>query len=142
MANGKFDPAREGFLSAEIDWDTAVIKAALVRGYTFNPAHKFVSQVTGAGGVIAATSGALTGKTVTGGAADAADVVWTAPASSAQPHGVLVFQASGPAGGADVAAGSQRVICWFDTGTNIPITLNGGDIGMQWDNGANRIFKI
>src|ERR1041384_5819836 len=72
MANALFDPGREGFLAGEIDWDTAVIKMALVRGYTFSAAHKFVSDVTGAGGTLVVTSGAFGARTVPPGAAGAA----------------------------------------------------------------------
>jgi hypothetical protein len=142
VANALFDPGREGFLDGTIDWDTAVIKAALVRSYTFSAAHKFVSEVTGAGGTLAATSSALTSKTVTSGVADAADVTWTAVASNANGHSILIFQASAVTGGADVAATAQRLIAYIDTGTNLPVTPNGGDITASWDNGANRIFKL
>lgn len=142
MVNSLFGPGREGFLAGEIDWDTAVIKIALVRGYTFSAAHKFVSDVTTASGVLHVTSAALASKTVTNGTADAADVVFTAVASNASAHSVLVFQSSAVTGGADVAATAQRVIAWFDTGTNLPVTPNGGDITVAWDSGANRIFTL
>lgn len=114
MSNKLFDPGREGFLDGTIDWDTAVIKAALVRSYTFNAAHKFVSDVTGAGGSLVATSGALASKTVTDGVADAADVTFTSVAAGAAITGILIFQSSAVTGGADVAAGSQRVIAFLD----------------------------
>lgn len=142
MSNQLFDSGREGFLDGTIDWDTAVIKVALVRGYTFSAAHKFVSDVTTASGVLAATSGALASKTVTGGVADAADITFTAVASNAGNHSLLIFQASAVTGGADVAATAQRVIGWIDTGTNLPIVPNGGDVTIAWDNGANKIFKL
>ena len=140
MANTVYTPAREGHLAGEIDWDTATIKAALVRGYTVAASHKFVSDVTSAGGTLAATSAALTAKTVTGGTADAADVTFTAPAANASGHGVLVFQSSAVTGGADVAATAQRVICYLDTGTNLPITTNGGDVTVAWN--ASGIYTI
>lgn len=142
MANALFDPAREGFLAGEIDWDTAVIKVALVRGYTFSASHKFVSDITGASGVLHATSGALTSKTVTAGTADAADVTLTSVASNASNHSLLVFQASAVGGGADVAASAQRVIAWIDTGTLLPISPNGGNIVVTWDNNTNKIFTL
>lgn len=145
MANALYDLGREGFLAGEIDWDTAVIKAALVRGYTPNLAtHKFVSDVTGAGGTLVATSSALTSKTVAAGVADAADITFTAVASGAAIPYLLVFQSSAVTGGADVAATAQRVIALIDssTGVALPITPNGGDITVQWDNGSNRIFKL
>jgi hypothetical protein len=144
MANALFDPGREGFLDATIDWDTAVIKLSLVRGYTFSAAHKFVSDVTGASGVLATggTSGAFASKTVTNGIADAADVTLTAVTANASNHSILIYQASAVGGGGDVAATAQRLIAWIDTGTNLPVVPNGGDITVAWDNGANKIFKL
>jgi hypothetical protein len=142
MANALFDPGREGFLDGSIDWDTATIKVALVRGYTFSAAHKFVSDVTGAGGTLVATSGALASKTVTAGVADAADVTFTAVPTGAAIPALVVFQSSAVTGGADVAATAQRVIAYIDTATGLPVTPNGGDITVAWDNAANRIFKL
>jgi len=142
MANALFDPGREGFLAGEIDWDTAVIKAALVRAYTFSAAHKFVSDVTGASGVLHVTSSAFASKTVTNGVADAADLAYLAVASNASNHSLLVFQSSAVGGGSDVAATAQRLIAWIDTGTNFPIVPNGGDVNIAWDNGSNKIFKL
>jgi hypothetical protein len=142
MANALFNPGREGFLDGTIDWDTAVIKIALVRGYTYSAAHKFVSDVTGASGTLHVTSSALASKTVTDGVADAADVAFTAVTANAGNHSVLIFQASAVTGGADVAASAQRLIGWVDTGTNFPIVPNGGDVTIAWDNGANKIFKL
>lgn len=142
MANALFDAGREGFLDGTIDWDTAVIKVALVRGYSFSAAHKWVSDITTASGVLAATSAALTSKTVTAGVADAADITFSAVASNAGNHSLLIFQASAVTGGADVAAGAQRVIGWIDTATNLPAVPNGGDITVAWDSGSNKIFKL
>jgi hypothetical protein len=143
MTNALFDPGREGFLDGTIRWDgTAVIKVALVRAYTFSAAHKFVSDVTTASGVLHVTSSALASQTATSGVADAADKTYTAVTSNASNHSLLIFQASAVTGGADVAATAQRLIAWIDTGTNLPIVPNGGDVTVAWDNGANKIFKL
>ena len=142
MASALYDPGREGFLAGEIDWDTAVIKCALVRGYTFSAAHKFVSDVTGAGGTLVATSAALASKTVTSGVADAADVTFTAVAAGAAIPAIVIFQSSAVTGGADVAATAQRLICYIDTATGLPVTPNGQNITLAFDNGVNRIFKL
>jgi hypothetical protein len=142
MANAVFNPAKEGFLDGTIDLDTAVIKAVLVRSYTYAASHKFVSDVTGAGGVLAGTPQTLGTKSVTNGVFDAADVTFTAVAANASGHSVLVYQASAVGGGADVAATAQRVIGYYDTGTLLPVTPNGGDITVAWDNGANKIFAL
>ena len=141
MANAVFPKAKEGFLDGSIDLDTAVIKVALVRGYTYNSAHDFVSDVT-ATGTLHATSAALTSIDVTDGVFDAADVTFTTPATDSNDHSLLIFQSSAVGGGSDVAASSQRVIAWIDSGTGIPIKPAGGDITVVWDNGANKIFSL
>lgn len=141
MANAIYSTAAEGFIAGEIDADTAVIKAAFVRGYTFSASHKFVSDVTGAGGTINGTSAALASKTVTLGVFDAADTSATTTASAVD-HGILLFQSSAVTGGADVAASAQRVIAWFDTGTGLPIQPGTGSTPITWDNGTNKILKI
>ena len=142
MANAVFNPAKEGFLDGTIDLDTATIKAVLVRSYTFAASHKFVSDVTTAGGVLHGTPQTLGTKTVTNGVFDAADVVFTGVAANASGHSVLIYQSSANTGGADVAATAQRVIGYYDTGTLLPVTPNGGDITVAWDNGANKILAL
>lgn len=141
MTNAAFDPAKEGFITGEIDLDTAVIKAAYVRGYTFSASHKFVSDVTGAGGTINGTSAALASKTITSGVFDAADTTVTTTASAVD-HGILLFQSSAVGGGADVAASAQRVIAWFDTGTGLPIQPGTGSTPITWDNTTNKILRV
>lgn len=141
MANALFDPGREGFLAGEIDWNTATIKVALLRGYTFSASHKFVSDITGAGGSLVA-SATLTTPTVTSGVADGDDLTYSTVASGAAIPALLVYQSSAVTGGADVAATAQRVIAYIDSGTGLPVTPNGGDIGITWDNTTNKIFKL
>lgn len=145
MANSLYTLAKEGLLAGEIDLKTAVLKTALVRGYTPNlTTHKFVSDVTGAGGTLVATSAAMTAVTITNGVFDAADITFTAVTAGAAIPYVLVFQSSAVTGGADVATSAQRVICLMDTSTGItlPVTPNGGDIVITWDAGANKIFAL
>jgi hypothetical protein len=143
-ANSLYDFGRQGFLEGTIDWDTAVIKVALVDSadYTVNLAtHQFFSSVNAVAAAIEETSAALANKTVTAGVADADDIVFTAAAGD--PCEALVFyQSSAVTGGADVAAGSQRVIGYMDTATGLPVTLNGGNVNVTFDSGSNRIFKL
>ncbi|WP_431881570.1 hypothetical protein [Micromonospora chalcea] len=141
MANGYFTPFTEGILDGSIDLDTATVKVALVRGYTFTATHRHVSDVTSGGGTINGTSAALTGKTVTGGVFDADDTTISATASAAD-HGLLVFQSSAAGGGADVAASSQRLIAWFDTGTGLPIQPGTGTVTITWPAANPKILKV
>ncbi len=135
MGNALFDKAREGFLAGEINWNTDAIKAVLIDAadYTVNLAtHQFLSDIPAAARV--ATSGALSGKTVAAGVADAGD--FTFPAVSGDPAEALVlYQDTG-------TAGTSRLIAYIDTATGLPVTPNGGDINVAWDDGANKIFKL
>lgn len=140
MANALYPKAKEGFATGNIDWDTATIKVSLVRGYTYDSTDEFVSDVT-ATGTIASTQ-TLGTKTATNGTCDAADVTFTAVASDANNHSLLVYQSSAASGGADVAATAQRVIAWYDTGTNLPVVPNGGDVTVAWSSGANKMFTL
>lgn len=148
MSNALYDPGREGFLAGEIDFDTAVFKWILVRltaggAPVFTASQKFVSDLT-ATHTIAATSAALSGKTVTNGVADASDFApaFSSVAANANNHVLVLIQSSAVTGGADVAATAQRLVGWYDTGTNLPIVPNGGDVNITHDNGANKIFKL
>jgi hypothetical protein len=142
VANALFDPGREGFLDGSVDWDTAVMKAALVRSYTFSAAHKFVSDVTGAGGTLVQTSSALASKTVTAGVADADDVTFSLVTAGAAIPALIIFQSSAVTGGADVASSAQRLVAFIDTATGLPVTPTGVDIVVGWSSGGNRIFKL
>lgn len=141
MANAHFTSAAEAMLSGAIDFDTAVIKCAFVRGYTFSAAHVFMSDVTGAGGTLNGTSAALAGKSVTGGVFDADNTVVPTTASGSD-HVLILFQASAVTGGADVAASAQRLIYHFDTGSGLPVQPGTGDTPVTWSDGASKILKV
>lgn len=135
MANALYDQARESFLGQNptLDWDTDTIKVALLSaGYTPNLAtHQYVSDL---GANIVARSSALTGKTVAAGVADANDVTFNA-VSGAQVTRIVIYKDTG-------SDATSPLICLIDTGTGLPVTPNGGDITITWDNGANKIFKL
>jgi hypothetical protein len=141
VTNAVYPKALEGLISGLIDLDTAVIKAALVRGYTYSSSHTFMSDVTGAGGTVNAASAALGSVTVSLGVFDAADTTITTTANATN-HVLIIYQASAVTGGADVASSSQRVIAYFDTGTGLPIQPGTGDVTVTFDNGTNKIFKL
>ncbi|MEU1761676.1 hypothetical protein [Micromonospora sp. NPDC005652] len=139
--SGYFTAYAEGIQDGSINQVTGVIKVALVRSYTFSASHKFVSDVTSAGGVVNGTPATLANRTVTGGVFDSDDPVIAATASTAD-HGLLLYQASAPTGGADVAATAQRLIGWFDTGTGLPIKPGTGNVTVAWPNTNPRILKV
>ena len=81
-----------------------------------------------------ATSGNLASKTVAAGVADAANVTFSAVTGD-EAESIDIYQDSG-------VEATSRLIANIDSATNLPVTPNGGDITVQWDDGANKIFKL
>jgi hypothetical protein len=144
VTNNLYNKAREGFVTGEIVWKStggSVIKASLVRGYTYSSTHKFVSEVLGAGGTIIATE-TLGSLTNTDGVLDAANAVFEGvPAGAPIPH-CVIYQASAVTGGADVPTSQQRLIVCMDKGSGLPILPNGQDVTGDWSPGADRIARF
>lgn len=135
MANALYDKGREGFLDGSIDWDTDDIRVILIDtdDYTVNLAtHDNLDDIPAAARV--ATSGSLTGKSVTNGVADADDVVFSS-VSGDQCEALVIYKHTG-------SETTSRLIGYIDSATGLPVTPNGGDITVQWDNGSNKIFKL
>lgn len=141
MANAAYTAFKEGILGADFDLTVAGIQCMLVRTYSFNAAHVFVSDVTGAGGVINGTSANLTTPTITGGVFDADDTS-IATTASASNHVLVLFQATAVTGGGPVAPTAQRLIAFYDTGTGLPIQPGTGSITVAWSNGSARILAV
>lgn len=140
MANAAYTAFKQGLLNAEYDLNSAAVKVALVRDYTFNADHATVADVLAAGGVINGTSAALTGPSLTGGVFDADDTTIPTTADTAD-HTLLLFQASAVGGGADVAQNAQKLIAHFDTGAGLPVVPGTGTLTIAWPNTTNRILK-
>lgn len=134
MANKVYPSAKDGFLTGDISWTTNTIKAVLVDTgqYTYSDSHANLSDIPS--GARVATSSALTGKTVVSNVADAADVTLAA-VSGPTVEAVVVYKDTG-------TASTSRLIAFLDAGTGLPVTPNGGDITVAWDNGANKIFRL
>ena len=135
MANTLYDHGREGFLDGSIDWDTDDIRAILIdtNDYTVDlDAHDNLDDIPA--GARVAVSGALTGKTVTDGVADANDVTWSAVTGD-QSEAIVLYKHTG-------TESTSRLIAYIDSATGLPVTPNGGDIEIQWDAGADKIFKL
>lgn len=135
MANTLYDSARQGFLEAQINWLTDTMKVYLVDAGTYTPnvqAHQFLADI----GVSARIAGpvTLTSKTTTGGAADAADCTFTS-VSGASIEMIVIYKDTG-------TEATSPLIALIDTATGLPITPNGGDIIVTWDNGVNKIFRV
>ena len=135
MANALYDLGREAFLDGDISWGTDTIKVILVDTGTYTvdlAAHDHLDDIPA--GARVATSDALASKTVASGVADAADITLST-VSGNTVEAVVIYQDTG-------VESTSKLIAYIDTATNLPVTPNGGDITIQWDNGANKIFKL
>lgn len=134
MANALYAKGKERLLSAAINMDTATIRAALVaNAYTQNlTTHEFYTSISAH---VVGTPQTLANTTVTNGVFDADDVTFTAVAPGSTCKGVVLYQDTG-------VEGTSPLIAFIDVITGFPLATNGGDILIQWDNGAFKIFSL
>jgi len=142
MGNSLYGKGREAFLSGDISWDGDNIKCLLVNtsggGTTYAVAidsDQFHSDIPSA--AIVATSSNLTNKTVTLGVADADNVTFpSVPAGAySEIEAIIIYKDTG-------SSATSPLIAYIDEATGLPVLPNGGDIVVQWDNGANKIYKL
>lgn len=135
MANALYDYGRQLFLTGGLNWLTDDIKVVLVdtNDYTVDlSAHQFLSSIPGAARV--ATSENLTGKTASGGVADADNVTFFTVTGDVC-EALVIYKDTGN-------AGTSPLIAYIDTSTGLPITPNGADIIVNWSNSSSKIYRL
>ncbi len=135
MANTLFDKGRQRFLEAQINWLSDTLKVLLVDTGNYSPnftSHEFFADVAVSARVT--TPVTLVGKATDGGAADASDVTFPS-VSGPTIEAIIIYKDTG-------TEATSPLIAYIDTATGLPITPNGGDIIVTWDNGPNKIFKL
>lgn len=135
MANALYGLGRQAFLDGDIDFSLDVIQAMLVDTglYTLSiDVDNALDDIPAAARV--GTRQTLSTKTSILGVADAADVTFPA-ISGATVEAIVVLQSG-------TTEALSRLIAFIDVATGLPVTPSGGDIIVQWDNGANKIFKL
>lgn len=135
MANTLFEKARQRFLEAQINWMNDTIKCILVDTGAYTPQtaiHEHLADIP----LVARIAGpvTLTAKATTGGAADAADCTFTS-VSGPSIEAIVIYSDTG-------TEATSPLLAYIDTATGLPITPNGGDIIVTWDNGTNKIFRV
>lgn len=137
MANRLYDPFVNSYMTQganQVDLETDTIKAVCVDAadYTIDTVnHDFLDDIPVSARVATAT---LTGKTVTGRVFDAADTTFTGVTGDEFEY-VILYKDTG-------VESTSRLIAVFDTATGLALTPSGSDVIAQWDNGANKIFKL
>ena len=135
MANTLYDSARQRFLEAQINWMTDTVKVILVDTGAYTPQtsiHQYLADIPISARIAGPVT--LTSKATTGGAADAADCTFTS-VSGTSIEAIVIYIDTG-------TEATSPLIAYIDTATGLPITPNGGDIIVTWDNGTNKIFKV
>ena len=135
MANALFDFYREQCLVATVDLDDSIV-LVFVDHADDTPVvatDDFLDDILAAARV--ATSGAFASKTFTAGVFDAADITLSS-VSGDQFESIVIYDDT-PA-----TEATKDLIAFIDTATGLPFTPSGGDITVQWDAGADRIFKL
>lgn len=139
MANTLYDKGRQRFLSANINWlEETNISAYLIDTASYTPnfaTHEFLSDVTEIARIKGPVQLTLLSRAAsTGGAADAENITFTS-VTGPSIEAIIIYAHR-------TAENDSPLIAYIDTATGLPITPNGGDIIVTWDNGANKIFKL
>ncbi|WP_111809496.1 hypothetical protein [Aeromonas allosaccharophila] len=133
MANALYDKGREKFLTGAINASADTLKCALLKS-TYAPTLASDEFYSGISAHVVGTPQTLTSKTVAAGVLDAADVTFTA-VPTANVNYCAIYKDTG-------TAATSPLIALFDTAAGLPVSTNGGDIIIAWDNGPNKIFKL
>ena len=134
MANAWYRKGAEKVLLAQVDFDTDTIKARLVKNtYAQNlSTDEFISSVTA---ITGSTDQTLSNTSVTDGVFDADDITFTAVPAGETSEGVVIYKDTG-------VAGTSPLLMYIDTITGFPLATNGGNVVIQWDNGAYKIVSL
>ena len=135
MANALYDKGREGYLNGNLNWLTDDVRAILVDTALYTPnlvLDQFLISIPV--GARVSLSGSLTTKTATNGVADADDVSFVAVVG-ATVEAIVLYQYTG-------VDATSRLIAYIDSATGLPFLPSGGNVAIQWDNGANKIFRL
>ena len=134
MANALYSKGKEKILSAAVNFVTDTIKVMLVKNtYPQNLASdEFLSSVEA---YRLNTDQTLSAKSVASGAFDAGDATFSAVTAGDTSEGVVIYKDTG-------SAATSPLIAYIDVITGFPLATNGGDITIQWDNGAYKIFSL
>jgi len=117
-----------------VNLDTDTIKVALVDTgtYTYSAAHDFYNDVSA--GVVG-TPQTIANTTIASGVFDGDNVTFTSVTGNSV-EALVIYKDTGN-------AATSNLIMYIDTGvTGLPVTPNGGNITITWDNGANKIFAL
>ena len=134
MANAIYRKGAEKILSGQINFVSDTFVVRMVKNtYAQNlTTDEFLSS---APAVTGTTDRTMTGTVVTGGVFDANDATFTAVPAGDVSEGVVIAKWTG-------VEATSPLLLYIDNIVGFPLTTNGGDVIIQWDNGAYRIVSL
>lgn len=117
-----------------INLSTADVRAILVdtADYTYSAAHDMLDDVAAAARVATV---ALSGESWSSAVFDATDATFSSVTGD-QSEAVILYIHTG-------TESTSRLIAYIDSASSgLPVTPNGGNITVAWDNGASKIFAL
>lgn len=134
MSNQLYGLGKQKFMSGSINLSSDTIVALLVKSaYTPNfSTHEFITDL---GANVLNSAQTLSGKSITLGVFDANDVTYTAVTAGDTAKAVVIAKNTG-------SNATSPLLAYIDTITGFPLATNGGDITIQWDNGAYKIWSF
>jgi hypothetical protein len=136
MANALYGKGKEKFLgnTSAISLDIDTVKASLVTS-AYVPNLAIDEWYTSISAYVIGTTQTLATKTITLGVFDALDITFPLVTAGSIAKYVVLWKDT-------TVAGTSPLIACLDTITGFPLTTNGGDVTVQWDNGAYKIFSL
>jgi len=134
MANQLYGLGRDKFANGDLDWVNDTMKLYLVDTDDYSVSidvDEYADDIAAGAKVATAT---LAGNSTALGVVDANDTTFTSVSGDVS-EALVIWKDTG-------TPSTSPLIAYMDTGTGLPVTPNGGDITVQWDSGANKIFKL
>lgn len=130
MASALYPSFKKLLLDGDIDLLADTIKCILIdtADYTYSASHDNLDDVPAAARV--GTAQTLANKSTTGGVFDADDAVFTSVTGD-PTEAVIIYKEGG-------TEATSPLIAYIEGS----VTPNGGNITVQWDSGANKIFAL
>jgi hypothetical protein len=134
MANELYTTYKSAALQGDVDLVNDTISAVLVDTNDYTPDttnHQFLDDIP-AGARVASAN--LSNTSVSSGVFDADDVTFS-NVSGDECEALVIYQDTG-------TASTSLLVAYIDNANGLPVTPNGGDITVEWDNGGNKIFAL
>jgi hypothetical protein len=141
VANGLYKLYKQVVLGAGLNLSSGVVKATLIDAgnYTVNlTTDQYMNKDTIPLVARVGSNVTLASKTVALGVFNAANITFTA-VSGASVEAIVIW-VDGGGSGTSQSGTTDSLVVYIDTGTNLPVTPNGGDIVVAWN--ASGIFSF